>query len=182
MSEQFDRESNKVVYIFLIITVLVVGAIGYWVKTNGSYTTVVSTENDFKIKVPKTWKVEYVEPNEFNPIYGLQTYDEATESTIFVVVTPDANGDPATDVNQLAQVQGLFGFEFTTQADKNINGAEGRYYEAKLNGITGQYYQGGFITYQDGKKYTLSMQVLNDNLESQRGVFEKSLNSFKINS
>ncbi len=182
MSGQFDRESNKVVYVFLIITVLLVGSIGYWVKINGGYQTVVSTEGDFKIKVPKSWQVEYVEPNEWNPIYGFQTYDEASDSTVFVVVNPEAKGNPETDVNQLAQVQGLFGFEFTTQYDRNINGVDGRYYEAVVNGIPGQYYQAGFITYQNGKKYSLSMQVLNDNLEAQRGVFEKSLNSFKINS
>ncbi len=180
LSEQFDRQSNKVIYVFLMITVLLVGAIGYWVRTNGSYTTVVSTEGDFKMKVPKSWNIEYIEANEWNPIYGFQTYDEASESTVFVVVNPEATGDPVSDVNQLAQVHGLFGFEFTKQEDRNINGVDGRYYEALLNGTNGQYYQSGFITYQNGKKYALSMQVLNDNLEAQNSNFEKCLNSFKI--
>ncbi len=180
MSGQFDRESNKVKYIFLLITVLLVGSIGYWVKLNGNYRTVVSTEGDFKIQVPKTWAVEYVEPNEYNPVYGFQAFDEASESTIFVVVNPLAKGDAATDVNQLAQVNSLFGFEFTKQEDRNLNGADGRYYEAKMNGITGQYYQSGFVTYENGKKYTLSMQVLSDNYEAQKSHFDKGLNSFKI--
>ncbi len=181
MSGNFDRNSNKVMYMFLLITVLVVGSIGYWVKMNGNYRTVVSTEGDFKIQVPKSWTVEQVEPNEFNPIYGFQSYDEPTESQVFVVVSPaEEGGNPATEVKQLQQVYGLFGFTFAKEEDRTINNLTGRYYEASLSSPQGKYYQGGFITYQNGKKYQLTMQVLNDNLEMQKGYFEKSLNSFKI--
>ncbi len=183
MSGNFDRDSNKVMYMFLIITVLLVGSIGYWVKTNGNYKTLVSTQGDFKIQVPKSWSVEIVEPNEFNPIYGIRSYDEATDSQVGVIVSPIAEGGNTTDdVKQLAQIYSLFGFTFAKEEDRTINGLEGRYYEATLSGLSGGYYQGGFVTYQNGKKYTLVMQVLNDNLETQKAHFEKGLNSFKIES
>ncbi len=181
MSGNFDRGSNKVMYMFLLITVLVVGLIGYWVKMNGNYKTIVSSEGDFKIQVPKSWSVEYVEPNDFNPIYGVQSFEDATQSAVGIIVSPIEEGSTAEeDVKNLAQIYSIFGFEFEKNENKTINGLDVSYYEAYLNGSSGKYYQGGFVTYQNGKKYTLVMQVLNDNVEMQRSHFEKSLNSFKL--
>ncbi len=139
-----------------------------------------SKEDNYSIYVPKEWNVEYADPSPEIDVSGAFAYDDAKDSFIFVVVSPDDTPEYEDDFANWEQQFKLVEFEYINKNEVAINGTDAMAYESTIMNGTVPYYQTGFLTYKDGKKYMILGQCREENKELMIPIYEKSFNTFKL--
>ncbi len=183
--ENGKKESYLVSNIIIVLAlVLVAGAAFFTYKMTNSVPTgqlLESSEGDFTIYMPEEWQTEVIAVTADNPIYGVFSTNENQDASAFVLAVPVAEGvEVAAAVDEVATVYADFGFEFTSREETELNGTNGVLYEASLEDAIGTYYQRGFITIQNGIKYTVLAQGTTETIAEFQPIYENTVDSFTI--
>ncbi len=169
--------------IILLAVVIVAGAwfFSYKMTSVPSGVIMESSEGDFTISMPEEWQTEVIAVTADNPIYGIFAANETQDASAFVLAVPAAEGvEVNAYVDEIAMVYADFGFEFTSREEVELNGTEGVLYEASLADAIGTYYQRGFITIQNGIKYSVLAQGSTESLSELEKVYKNTVDSFTL--